>query len=81
MLKGRGWSCLHLLYKFAFISQLLYTCIQLHSLMQVLMSVLCSYAVLLIEKKDEEGQSHVLSAALEVCLNYSPTLELNSIYS
>lgn len=25
-----------------------------------------SYAVLLIEKKDEEGQAHVLSAALEV---------------
>lgn len=27
---------------------------------------LCSYAVLLIEKKDEEGQAQVLSAALEV---------------
>lgn len=28
-----------------------------------------SYAVLLIEKKDEEGQSQVLSAALEVSAN------------
>jgi len=31
-------------------------------------NVILSYAVLLIESKDEEGQSHVLSAALEVCL-------------
>lgn len=28
--------------------------------------MLSSYAVLLIEKKDEEGQTQVLSAALEV---------------
>lgn len=27
----------------------------------------CSYAVLLIETKDKEGQAQVLSAALEVC--------------
>lgn len=37
----------------------------------------CSYAVLLIEKKDEEGQSQVLSAALEVsssfCILYKGT--------
>jgi len=31
--------------------------------------VLHSYAVLLIEKKDQEGQSQVLSAALEVRFN------------
>lgn len=30
--------------------------------------VILSYAVLLIESKDQEGQSQVLSAALEVCL-------------
>lgn len=31
----------------------------------------CSYAVFLIEKKDHEGQSHVLSAVLEVFLDLS----------
>lgn len=31
-------------------------------------NMILSYAVLLIESKDQEGQSQVLSAALEVCL-------------
>lgn len=34
-------------------------------------NVILSYAVLLIESKDQEGQSHVLSAALEVCMSYT----------
>jgi hypothetical protein len=34
----------------------------------VTFNVNLSYAVLLIESKDQEGQSQVLSAALEVCL-------------
>ncbi|ESR36435.1 hypothetical protein CICLE_v10027868mg [Citrus x clementina] len=33
-------------------------------------TLILNYAVLLIEKKDEEGQSHVLSAALEVILDF-----------
>jgi hypothetical protein len=37
--------------------------------LQLFSGVLHSYAVLLIEKKDQEGQSQVLSAALEVCFN------------
>lgn len=35
-----------------------------------------SYAVLLIEKKDQEGQSHVLSSALEVILDFVISLHI-----
>ncbi|TYJ40576.1 hypothetical protein E1A91_A04G150000v1 [Gossypium mustelinum] len=39
-------------------------------------TLILNYAVLLIEKKDEEGQSHVLSAALEIA--EQETLEIDS---
>ena len=47
-------------YYYALFSEL---SLSLHSL-----SLSPSYAVLLIEKGDQEGQAQVLSAALEVCL-------------
>ncbi|KAL7612986.1 hypothetical protein Lser_V15G06069 [Lactuca serriola] len=40
--------------------------------------ILHCYAVLLIEKKDEEGKSHVLSAALEIA--EGETLEVDAKY-
>jgi hypothetical protein len=44
--------------------------------------VLHSYAVLLIEKKDQEGQSQVLSAALEVRFNdNAPNLQMFNLHS
>ncbi|XP_024034659.1 phospholipase A-2-activating protein isoform X2 [Citrus clementina] len=41
-------------------------------------TLILNYAVLLIEKKDEEGQSHVLSAALEIAEEES--MEVDSKY-
>ncbi|KAH9656512.1 phospholipase a2-activating protein [Citrus sinensis] len=41
-------------------------------------TLILNYAVLLIEKKDEEGQSHVLSAALEIAEEES--IEVDSKY-
>lgn len=41
-------------------------------------TLVLNYAVLLIEKKDEEGQSHVLSAALEIA--EGETLEVDAKY-
>lgn len=38
-------------------------------------TLLLNYSVLLIEKKDEEGQSHVLSAALEIAEEENPEVD------